>query len=574
MALSDAMSPFSSASDLVARARAAFQSGRHAEAEKLAAEARSQDRASLDAIEILALTHSGRGDVAGAERLLREAIAIDSRPRWPHDDLAMMLFDSGRVVAAEAACRAAIAADPGNPQPEMMLGNILSEREELVAGATHLRRAIALAGEHPQLLANLGRNLQRQGALSDAEPLLRRAVAAMPDALPPLAWLAELLEQARRFDEAAAMLDRAERLARAQGSDVTLQRAALLSRTEDWRDGLALLDAEPGLSGAALLQRGRMRDRAGRHAEAWRDFTDGKAALSAASARRYARAEVERLIADLTSFFRPERFAALAPASVRDDVPQPIFILGFPRSGTTLTEQVLASHSGVRAGGELPFAAELAAMATERTRGAFPTHVNDLDAATRATLAIDLRDHYVARAEAFGLLAPGTSFFTDKMPLNELYLPLLRLAFPAAPLVAVGRHPLDVMVSAMSRDFTHGFNCGYRLEDAARHYALIDTLMAEWRKLPGIAPHQLRYENFVAAQMGETEALMAHIGLPMEPGQLAFHESQRFAPTPSYAQVQEPLNDRSIGRWRHYARELEPARAILAEAIARGGYAA
>jgi len=574
MALSDAMSPFSSASDLVARARAAFQSGRHAEAEKLAAEARSQDRASLDAIEILALTHSGRGDVAGAERLLREAIAIDSRPRWPHDDLAMMLFDSGRVVAAEAACRAAIAADPGNPQPEMMLGNILSEREELVAGATHLRRAIALAGEHPQLLANLGRNLQRQGALSDAEPLLRRAVAAMPDALPPLAWLAELLEQARRFDEAAAMLDRAERLARAQGSDVTLQRAALLSRTEDWRDGLALLDAEPGLSGAALLQRGRMRDRAGRHAEAWRDFTDGKAALSAASARRYARAEVERLIADLTSFFRPERFAALAPASVRDDVPQPIFILGFPRSGTTLTEQVLASHSGVRAGGELPFAAELAAVAAERTRGSFPTHVNDLDAATRATLAIDLRDHYVARAEAFGLLAPGTSFFTDKMPLNELYLPLLRLAFPAAPLVAVGRHPLDVMVSAMSHDFTHGFNCGYRLEDAARHYALIDTLMAEWRKLPGIAPHQLRYENFVAAQMGETEALMAHIGLAMEPGQLAFHESQRFAPTPSYAQVQEPLNDRSIGRWRHYARELEPARAILAEAIARGGYAA
>ena len=130
------------------------------------------------------------------------------------------------------------------------------------------------------------------------------------------------------------------------------------------------------------------------------------------------------------------------------------------------------------------------------------------------------------------------------------------------------------MVSAMSHDFTHGFNCGYRLEDAARHYALVDTLMAEWRKLPGIAPHQLRYENFVATQRDETEALMAHIGLPMEPAQLAFHESQRFAPTPSYAQVQEPLNDRSIGRWRHYGRELEPARAILAEAIARGGYAA
>jgi Tfp pilus assembly protein PilF len=574
MALSDVMPPPFSASDLIARARAAFQTGRHAEAERLATAVLEQDPHSLDAIEVLALAHRTRGDVAGAERLLRAAIEVDPQPRWPHDDLATLLFESRRIDEAETACRAAIAADPNNPQPEMMLGNILSEREELVAGAAHLRRAVALAGEHPQLLANLGRNLQRQGALDQAEPLLRRAVAAMPEALPPLAWLAELLEQARRFDEASAMLAHAEGLAKTQGSDVTLQRAALLSRTEGWREGLALLDAEPRLSGAALLQRGRLRDRAGRHAEAWLDVEAGKAALAAASDRRYARAEVERLIADLTSFFAPDRFAALPPASVRDDVPQPIFILGFPRSGTTLTEQVLASHSRVRAGGELPFAAELAAIATERTRGAFPTHVNDLDAAVHATLATDLRDHYLARAETFGLLIPGTSFFTDKMPLNELYLPLLRLAFPAAPLIAVGRHPLDVMVSAMSRDFTHGFNCGYRLEDTARHYAAIDALMAQWRALPGIAPHALGYERFVAAQHAETQALMAHIGLAMEPTQLAFHESQRFAPTPSYAQVQEPLNDRSIGRWRRYTHELEPARAILAEAIARGGYAA
>jgi len=574
MALSDVMPPSLSGSDLIARARAAFQAGRHDEAERLAAEARAQAPRSLDAIEILALTHRARGDAAGAERLLRAAIHVDPRSRWPHDDLAMLLFERGRIDQAETACRAAIAADPANPQPEMMLGNILSEREELVAGAAHLQRAITLAGEHPQLLANLGRNLQRQGALDQAEPLLRRAVAAMPEALPPLAWLAELLEQARRFDEAAAMLERAERLAKTQGTDVTLQRAALLSRTADWRQGLALLDGEPRLSGAALLQRGRLRDRAGRHAEAWRDFEAGKAALAVASGRRYVRADVERLIADLTSFFAPDRFAELSPAPIRDDVPQPIFILGFPRSGTTLTEQVLASHSRIRAGGELPFIAELAAIATERTRGAFPTHVNDLDTAVRATLATDLRDHYLARAEAFGLLTPGTSFFTDKMPLNELYLPLLRLAFPAAPLITVARHPLDVMVSAMSHDFTHGFNCGYRLGDAARHYAAVDALMAQWRTLPGIAPHSLGYECFVAAQQAETETLMAHVGLAMEPAQLAFHESQRFAPTPSYAQVQEPLNDRSIGRWRHYQRELDPARAILAEAMARGGYAA
>jgi hypothetical protein len=349
---------------------------------------------------------------------------------------------------------------------------------------------------------------------------------------------------------------------------VTLQRAALLSRTADWRRGLALLDAEPRLSGAALLQRGRLRDRAGRYGEAWQDFASGKAALATVSGRRYDRAFVARLLADLRSFFAS---AALAPAPVRDDLPQPIFILGFPRSGTTLTEQVLASHSLVRAGGELPFVAELAEIARHRTDGAFPAHPDRLDGRARVTLATELRDHYLARARAFGLLTPGAHFFTDKMPLNELYLPLLRLAFPAAPLVAVRRHPLDVMVSAMSHDFTHGFHCGYRLEDAAHHLAAIDTLMAHWRTLPGIAPHDLGYERFVGAQREETERLMAHLGLAMEPAQLAFHESRRFAPTPSYAQVQEPLNDHSIGRWRHYAAELAPARAILAEAIARAG---
>jgi len=138
----------------------------------------------------------------------------------------------------------------------------------------------------------------------------------------------------------------------------------------------------------------------------------------------------------------------------------------------------------------------------------------------------------------------------------------------------VTRHPLDVMVSAMSHDFTHGFDCGYRLEDVARHYAIMADLAAHWCAALGFQSHALGYEDLVAAQAPETAALMAHLGLAMEPAQLVFHQSRRFAPTPSYAQVQEPLNDRSIGRWRHYADQFELVRPVLEDAIARGGYAA
>ncbi|GAA0303650.1 tetratricopeptide repeat-containing sulfotransferase family protein [Sphingomonas oligophenolica] len=557
----------------IGRARAAFAEGRRRLAAQLAGEVLDRDPMSLDALEVMALVRRASGDVAEAERLLRTAIAAAPTRHWPRDDLARLMLESGRPHVAEQVCRDAIKADPANANAQAMLGSLLSGREELVGGAAHLRAAIALVGPHPQLQANLGRNLARQGRLAEGERLLREAVAGAPESLQALAWLAETLEQDRRFDEASTVLDAAEKLAARQNTDVTLQRATLLSRTPDWRRGLALLDSAPMLSGAALLQRGRLRDRAARYDEAWQDFISGKAALARASGRHYPRGAVDRLIADLRAFFAPDPFRAMAAAPVKQGTPQPIFILGFPRSGTTLVEQVLASHSRIRAGGELPFAAELSAIAAELSGGAYPTCFEALPADLRASLATALRDHYLARAEAYGLLLPDADFFTDKMPLNALYLPLLRLAFPAAPLVAVKRHPLDVMVSAMSHDFTHGFDCGYALEDAAHHYAATSALTDYWRDGLGFPMHELRYEDLVAAQRAETAALMGHLGLATEPAQLAFHTSPRFAPTPSYAQVQEPLNDRSIGRWRHHAPPLEPARIVLSEAIARGSYA-
>lgn len=521
----------------IARARAAFQRDCLDEAATHAARALARDAQAIDAIEVLALVRRTQGRLDEAERLLHAAIAAAPGRHWPYDDLARLLLGQGRAGEAEQVCRAGVAADPANANAQAILGGLLSEREALVEGAEHLRAALALAGRHPELVADLGRNLGRQGHVAEAEALLREAIAADPQALRPRAWLAELLERARRLDEASAVLDAAEPLAARQGSDVTLQRAALLARTDDWRRGLALLDGAGDLSGAALLQRGRLRDRAGRYHEAWADFVAGKAALALASGRSYPRAAVDALVSALKRF----DFSGIAPAPVRANVPKPVFILGFPRSGTTLTEQLLASHSRIRAGGELPFVAELAEIATARTGG---WRTPD------AGLAAELRDHYLARAETYGLLAPGADFFTDKMPLNELYLPLLALAFPASPRITVERDPRDILVSAMSHDFTHGFDCGYRLDDLAYHLMAMRALAAHWRARFG--GHLLGYEALVADLPGETVALMAAIGLPVEPRQATFHESQRVAPTPSYAQVQEPLNDRAIGRWRNY----------------------
>lgn len=568
--------PALASSTAIARARAAVRARHLDEAAAIADAVLRDDPAAVDALEIRAVVAEARGDQDVAEQTLRQAIAAAPDRRWPYADLGRLLHRRGRNEAAEAVARAALIADRDNPDAHAMLASLLVERGLLIAAETHCRRAMALAGRHPDLLTALGRALALQGRLDEARALLAEAIAAAPDPLVPLAQLAELEERAGDVAAAQALLDRAEALARRAGRDVTLQRATLLARTPGWQDALALLEAQPSLSGAALLLRGRLRDRARRHAQAWADWVAGKVALATAAGRHYPAVEIASQATALGDFFDASCLSGLPRAGVRSDVPQPIFVLGFPRSGTTLAEQILASHSAIRAGGELPFGRNLRDFAAMLVGGeqAFPHGLARMLVADHRHWPALLRDFYLAEAEQAGLLAPGAAFFTDKMPLNDMWLPLLRLAFPEAPVVLVRRHPLDVLTSVMAHDMTHGFNCGYRLEDAARHLALVDDLIARYRRAGVEVTHDLRYESLIADQGGETDRLMAAIGLATEPAQLRFHERPTVSPTPSYAQVREPLNDRSIGRWRPHAEALAPVRSLVDAALARGGYAA
>jgi len=548
-------------------ARASLRANRIAEAEAIARRLLAGDPQSVDAREVLVLAALARQDYAAAEAGLREILVLAPDAGWARDDLARLLLDTGRPAEAEIEVRTAIAADPAHADAHAMLGVFLSGRERLVEGAWHLRRAIALAGRHPQMLTNLARNLMRQGALEEASAMAAEARRAAPGMLAAAVLVAEVAEQRGDLDAAEQALDEAERLARREGRDTLLLRATLLSQGARWQEALARLDALPAMSGAAHLLRGRLRDRTGRHSEAWEDFVAGKAALAAASGRRYGKAAIEDHFSRLAAITMPD-----TPRPARREGPQPLFILGMPRSGTTMAEQLLSSHHRIRAGGELPFTAELADFAARETGSPFPQGFGRLSAADHHHLPGLFRDFYMGRAEGHGLRRPGVDLFTDKMPLNEIFLPLIRSAFPEAPLVAVRRHPLDTLVSIMMHDMTHGYECGYRIEDAAHQLAASSALTETYRNRLDIAPHVFSYERFIADQAGETGRLMAHVGLAAELAQARFHENRRHAPTPSYAQVREPLHTRSIGRWKNYAEQLAPIMPIVADAMRCGGY--
>jgi tetratricopeptide (TPR) repeat protein len=558
---------------LVLQARAAFERGDVATAAAAAESLLKLDARDLQALQLRYLVQHRRGETAAAAETLQAAIAIDPRADWAYNSLIQILMAAGRRPDAEQFARVALRVNPRNAQAHHLFGTILSEQNDLPAGEWHFRRALELAPDQARSQLNLAINLMRQGRTAEADPLFAQADAMAPRDVTTLAHWSKLYEVQGDLKLAGDLLDRAA--AASSAEHVNLLRVNYLARAGHAADALAMLDAAPALNGDARLERGRLNDRLGRYEEAWVDFVEGKSKLAAqGGGLEYQAKAVETFFARLREFFVRANVQLLPRAATRTDLPQPIFVLGFPRSGTTLIEQVLASHSQVRAGGELPFMTELRRLTNQLfpVPEPFPENLSRTWTADNGYAASLFRDYYFARADQYGLLKPGKRHFVDKQPFNEIWLPVLRMAFPAAKIVHVVRHPLDVCVSVMSNSLTHGFNCGYRIEDIVHHFAAVFDLVEHYRRELDLGAHELRYESFVRGQDAETRRLLAYLDLEFEESCLSFHETRRYAPTPSYAQVTERLNDRSIGRHRHYAAHLKPFLPQLAPLMARYGY--
>lgn len=517
--------------------------------------------------------HRRKGELAAAADTLKTVLKSDPRADWAYDELIELLYTTGRRGDAETLARTALRVNPLNAQAHNLFATILSELNDLPSGEWHFRRAIELGGDQARVLANLALNLFQQGRTAEAESCFAAAVARAPNDFATLAHWSKLCEARGDMPRAWQLLEQAA--AGAPGRDIELLRAIHLARTGRLQEALAILDAAPALNGDARLERGRLLDRLGRYDDAWRDLVAGKQRLAAeGGGLTYNAQAVDAFFTRLKQFFVRANIALLPAAPLRTEVPQPIFIMGFPRSGTTLIEQVLTSHSAVRAGGELSFIGELRQFSLMQFGGPepFPENLARTWTADNRWAATVFRDYYLARAEQYRLLEPGKRFFTDKMPFNEIWLPLVRMAFPHAKIVRVVRHPLDVCISMLANNMTHGFNCGYRFEDIVHHLLAVSGLDAHYASELQPGRLELHYEQFVADQRGETARLLGHVGLEVEDACLTFHDNPRYAPTPSYAQVTEKLNDRSIGRHRHYTSQLAPFEARLAPLVAAQGY--
>ena len=296
-------------------------------------------------------------------------------------------------------------------------------------------------------------------------------------------------ETDRNFARAGELLDAAEKLA-PDAPGVTLERAVLYGRLKDYDKALSTLDGierrrgARGLGPVEASEKGRLLDKIGRHKEAFAAFAEAKRTLRELTGLAYRAEEAEALAGRLKAFFVAPRLKILPRADVRSDVAQPIFIVGFPRSGTTMVEQTLSAHPMIAAGDELPVINELTGLMPRMFDSplSYPDALAELWMGDRLEGLENLRDYYLQRARQLGALGEGASWFTDKMPLNETHLGLIGLVFPEAPIIHVVRHPLDVVLSVFSNHLTHGFYCAYDLTTIARHYVLIMDLVEHYRR--------------------------------------------------------------------------------------------
>lgn len=471
--------------------------------------------------------------VHGAGDHLRQAIALDPQRPDFHLHLARACASSQDYDAAlDAADQAERLLSPDDAAGFDTLGVILVQcyAHERAAGA--FRHAVRLAPGDAGLRFNLGTALTFLGDIDGAERELEACIG-----LNPHHWRAHhSLSQLRRQTRESNHVERLSTLAAQAAGKVTATtflNMALAKELEDLGD----------------------------YEGAFRRCVAGKGAPG--ELLRYSRSREKDLFDALASNF-PAPWSNLTTRG--SEAGDPVFIVGMPRTGTTLVDRILSSHPQVQSAGELHNFPSVwkRALGGQSFEMFNPEHI-----ARAGASGVDWRklgDDYVSSTRSFTGALP---FFTDKLPHNFLYLGYIACALPNAKIICVRRHPLDTCLSNFRQLFAPEspyFDYSYDLLDIGHYYILFDRLMAHWKTaFPGRIL-EVQYEALVTEQDGNSRALVAHCGLEWDDACLAFEKNATPVTTASAVQVRAPMYTTALGRWKRYQAQLEPLREMLEQA--------
>lgn len=502
------------------------------QAEALLRQALRDNPTDIAAIRMLAEVAGRIGRYRDAENLLRRAVEIAPEFDAARHNLAIILFRQARPADARIEVDRLLARDPHDRAARNLLAAILSQLGEHDASIALYTELLAEHDGHPWLWLSHGHGLKTVGRTAEAIDAYRRAVAIRPET--GEAWWSLANLKTFRFSDAdIAAMQAALAGPRLSPEDRAQLDFALGKAHEDRGEDDAAVDHY--LAGNAMRRR-MVPYHAG-------DTTE----------------HVDRAAAFFTADFFAEREGWGCAAN------DPIFVLGMPRSGSTLIEQILSSHSLVEGTSEL---ADIGAIAKRLSgharRGEASPYPDNLAALSRDEVRA-LGEEYLERTRV--QRHSGRPRFIDKMPNNWAHVGLIRLILPNATIIDTRRHPVGNCWSMFKQNFARGQAYSYDLTDLGRYYADYVRMMARFdREMPG-AVHRVFYEAMVADSEREIRALLAAAGLDFEPACLAFHKTERAIRTPSSEQVRQPIFRDAVDHWQRFASRLAPLHQTLGSLV-------
>ncbi len=530
--------------------------------------------------------------------------ALQFREHYPeaYNNLGTMLRDLGRVAEAEHAYRKAMLQNPGYIEAYNNLANLLHGDDRDQEALRVLGDALRVEENHPVTLTITSRVQLRRGNFAAAEEAARRAMATDPAGAEAMVALGQVLHEIDRYEEAVGVLRKAVEIAPdspearnfygvalksvgklEEGRDQILEALKLnpnnlgayanLNDVIDFREAPELVEQMEKIFASADNQDdprlmplhfgfGKALDDTGQPERAIEHYIKG-----ARLKRRqlsYSEEETFAFFAQIKDAFGPEQFKDRRYAGLSTE--RPVFIVGMPRSGSTLVEQILASHPDVHGAGEVKYLARGLGQLRDR----FPS--------------MDRYPAIFAQMEEFHLELLGKSYLgqiekdagqsrriTDKLLTNYFFLGLIHLIFPNAKIIHTRRNPIDTCLSAFTKLFKDDMPHSYDFGELGRYYLQYQALMDHWREmLPEGAIFDVSYEEVVADIEGNARGMIGFLGLDWDPACVDFHKSSRPVKTASVAQVRKPVYTQSVERWRRYGPALQP----LLDALQLDGKAA
>ena len=441
---------------------------------------------------------------------------------------ALVLNRQGKAAQALPHVELLLAKEPRNPGYRSLKAAVLVNVGDYSKSIEIYEAVLAEYPQQPKIWLSYGHSLRTAGRQADSIAAYRRAIALEPSL--GEAWWSLANLKTVRFDEA----------------DVSAMRAAL---------GRESLADEDRLHFEFTL--GKALEDARQYESSFEHYARGNSIRSRSHV--YSAEENSAYVRRSKALFTPEFFATRAGAGVcaRD----PIFIVGLPRAGSTLIEQILASHSQVEGTMELPDIPQIARQIVGNQQGDYAAGFLQ---ALAALTPEELRSYGQRFLDQTRILRKsGAPFFIDKMPNNCLYVGLIHLILPNARIIDARRHPLGCCFSCFKQHFARGQNFTYSLEDLGHYYRDYVELMAHFDAvLPGRI-HRVFYERMIESTEEEVRRLLTYCDLPFEAGCLEFYNNERAVRTASSEQVRQPIFREGMEHWRHYEPWLDPLKAAL-----------